>query len=222
MIFKEGTHVFSSDGEDIGTVDRLILDPSTNEVSGIIVRKGWLFTEDKVVPIGLVDTATEERIRLRRSERALEELPEFEETYYVPLSEADFVNDSVTAPVGTAAPLYIYPPIGTPWWGYGSSFGNSPFGYMPDYAEQTQQNIPQGSVAVKEGARVLSRTGEHVGDIAEVMIDSQTNQATHVVISAGLLFKHHKLIPTNWIKSASEDDVTLTVNTSVVDRLPEY
>ena len=33
MQFKQGTHVYTSDGQDVGTVDRVVLDPQTNEVS---------------------------------------------------------------------------------------------------------------------------------------------------------------------------------------------
>lgn len=226
MEFKEGTHVFTSDGEDIGSIDRVVLDPRSNEVRGIVVRQGWLFTEDKVVPIELVDTAVEDRVTLRRSEANLQDLPEFEETYYVPLNEEDFASpDGLTGtPVSYASPLYTYPPVGTAWWGYGAYLGYPPVdaGLAPDYAERVKQNIPEGTVAVKEGARVLSRQGEHVGDVERIYADPDTNQVTHIVVSQGLLFKSRKLVPTNWIQQANEEEVMLTVNTSVVDHLPDY
>ncbi len=57
MEFKAGTHVYTADGKDVGSIDRVILDPHTNEISGIVVKQGWLFTEDKVISIDLVETA---------------------------------------------------------------------------------------------------------------------------------------------------------------------
>ena len=43
MLFKQGTDVFSSDNEKIGTLDRVVMDPRTKEISHIIVREGFLF-----------------------------------------------------------------------------------------------------------------------------------------------------------------------------------
>ncbi len=221
MRFKQGTHVYTSDQQDVGTVDRVVLDPATDEVTGLVVRKGWLFTEDKVVPVGMVETATEERVTLRRTEASLDKLPEFEETYYVPAEEYDYAAD-VTPAAPYAAPLYTYPPAGTAWWGYGSYIGVPPLGLEPDVATRTEKNIPEGTVAVREGARVISQEGDHVGDIEEVIIDETSDRATHIVIARGLLFKERKLIPANWIKVAGEDEVILTVRTSVVEGLAEY
>ncbi len=232
MQFKEGTHVYTSDGEDIGSIDRVILDPSTNNVSGLVVKQGWLFSEDKVVSIDLVDSATEKRVTLTRTDHNLQDLPAFEETYYIPLEEEDYPvtpeTEAVAFPNYAAPASYGYAPLGTAWWGYGGFFGMPPAdpvatsGYGADYVQRTQRNIPEGAVAVKEGAKVLSMSGDHVGDVEEIFTDPQSSHVTHILISQGVLFKDHKLVPTNWIESTAENEVRLTVNTSLVDRLPEY
>jgi uncharacterized protein YrrD len=223
MEFKEGTHVYTADSEDVGSVERVVLDPRTDEVMGIVVRQGWLFTEDKVVPIGLVESATEDRITLRKSERDLQELPRFEETYYVPAEREAVIGGAGRSYIaGDAAPFYAYPPLGTAWWGYGGYYDLPPTDYVPGYVERTHQNIPEGTVAIKEGARVMGKDGEHVGNIEKVFIDSATKHATHVVISKGILFKERKLIPTNWINVAGENEVMLTVNSGVVENLIPY
>ncbi|MFN8447928.1 MAG: PRC-barrel domain-containing protein [Anaerolineae bacterium] len=40
MQFKQGTHVYTSDNQDVGTIDRVVLDPQNDEVVGLVVRKG--------------------------------------------------------------------------------------------------------------------------------------------------------------------------------------
>ena len=210
MQFKKGTHVYTSDHQDIGAVDRVVLDPRSDEVSGLVVRKGILFTEDKVIPIGLVDIASESSINLNKSAGALQKLPDFEETYYV---RATDVNDHVYATAASDVPVYpdpvyAYPPVGTAWWGYGSLIGY-PAAIEPNYVERVQQNIPEGTVAVREGAHVLSLEGDHVGDVEEVFTDEASHQVTHLVISHGRVFKNRKLIPSNWVKDAGEDEVML-------------
>ena len=223
MQFKKGTHVYTSDHRDVGTIDRVVLDPRSDEVSGVVVRKGWLFTEDKVVPIGVVDSASEDAIQLSKNADDLQQLPEFEETYYVRASDMTPNNDPTTVSEAPPYPdpVYAYPPVGTAWWGYGTLNSYVP-DYPPDYVQKTQQNIPEGTVAVREGARVLSLEGDHVGNVEQVFTDETTNQVTHLVISQGLLFKNRKLIPSNWVQNAGEDDVMLTVSTSVINDLPEY
>ncbi len=150
-------------------------------------------------------------------------LTKFEETYYVPADENEREGGDFAYPQGYAAPMYSYPPLGTAWWGgFGGNMGYAPVAAAPEYTERVQENIPQGTVAVKEGARVLSLEGDHIGNVEEVFTDAATNRVTHLIISQGLLFKERKLIPTNWIKLAGEDDVILTVKTKVVHNLPDY
>ena len=64
MELREGTRVFTPGGEEVGRVNRFVLDPATNEVTHIVIQKGWLLPEDKVVPFDLVRSATEERVVL--------------------------------------------------------------------------------------------------------------------------------------------------------------
>jgi uncharacterized protein YrrD len=224
MQFKHGTHVYTSDGQDAGTVDRVVLDPQTNEVSNLIVRKGWLFIEDKVVPIGLVENATEDRVTLRETQGDLQKLPKYEETYYVTAADNGAMKSgNAVPPSGNyTEPLYSYPPVGASWWGAPGYIDYMPVDLQPKFTAHVQKNIPEGTVAVREGARVVSREGKHVGDVEEVFTDPTSNRVTHLVISQGVLFKERKLIPTNWIKAESEEEVSLTVETNVVNNLPEY
>ena len=222
MQFKQGTHVFTSDGKNIGSIDRVVLDPKTDEVIDLVVRQGWLLSEDKVVPIGLVETATEDRVTLYEAEHNLPTLPKFEETYCIPVDELERQGKRVTSTEDYAASMYGYPPIGVAWWAHRTTAGYPAVALGPEYTERVQENIPEGSVAVKAGARVLSLEGDHIGNVEDVFIDAATHRATHVVISQGLVFKERKLIPTNWIKRAGEDDLTLTVNRETVHKLPRY
>src|SRR6185437_4821565 len=50
-----GTKIVSSDGEDVGKVDSLVLDYNTREVQSIICRSGFLLTTDRIIPIGMVN-----------------------------------------------------------------------------------------------------------------------------------------------------------------------
>jgi uncharacterized protein YrrD len=215
MELKEGTNVFTPGGEVVGKINRFVLDPATNEVTHLVVQKGWLLPEDKVVPIGMISTATEERVVLNQKIEDFDQLPSFEETHFVELTEAD---SGLTGPstYRYAPAYYWYPPSG--YIGY-PAFGPGYYGWPP---VETTRNIPADTIPLKEGADVISSDGEHVGDVERLFVDSESNKATHFVISEGLLFKERKLIPAHWIRSVEENKLNLAVPSRLLERLPAY
>ncbi len=90
------------------------------------------------------------------------------------------------------------------------------------YLAETERNIPEGTVPLKEGAHVISSDGQHVGNVEKVLTDSAADRATHFIISQGLLFKAHKLVPTTWVGEISEDQVRLRVDAELLEDLREY
>lgn len=220
MQFKEGANVHTADGQNIGSIDRVVIDPRTNEVSHVVVRQGMFFTEDKVLPTDQIDTATADGVRLRANVENLDDLPRFEETYYLPLDE----SDPTTSGAGYARPYYGYPPVGLGLGYYPSFYGAGSYGgyAAQPYAVATERNIPEGTVGLKEGAKVTSADGKTVGNVARVFTDDQMQQATHLLISEGWLFKEQKVVPVAWIKSMDEDEIQLNVDAHRLDRVPVY
>ena len=214
MELKEGTSVYTPNGDEVGRINRFVLDPATNEVTHIVVQKGWLFPEDKVVPISMVSSATEDRLVLNQSVEDADQLPAFEETHYIELNSGDL---SPTGPSAYryAPAYYWYPPSG--YLGY-PELGPAYYG-LP---VETTRNIPADTVPLKEGANVMSSDGEHVGDVERLFVDSESNKVTHFLISEGLLFKERKLIPAHWLRSVEEDKVFLAAPSTLLERLPAY
>ena len=54
MQFKRGANVYTADGDRVGDVERVVLDPRSKEVTHIVVDKGFLFDDDRVVPLNLI------------------------------------------------------------------------------------------------------------------------------------------------------------------------
>jgi uncharacterized protein YrrD len=214
MELKEGTSVVTPNGDEVGRINRFVLDPATNELTHIVVQKGWLLPEDKVVPIAMISTATEDQVVLNQRIEDLDQLPPFEETHYIELNNEDLTP---TAPsTSRFAPAYYwYPPSG--YLGY-PAFGPGYYGWPVE----TTRNIPADTVPLKEGANVMTSDGEHVGDVERLFVDSESNKVTHVLISEGLLFKERKLIPAHWLRSVEEDKVFLAVPSTLLERLPAY
>jgi uncharacterized protein YrrD len=215
MQFKQGANVSTYDGKNVGNVDRVVLNPRTKEVTHLVVRKGFLFNEDKIVPLSLVASATEDRVTLRPDAADLDKLPPFEEVHYIPLDESEAVTAAY--PVGWASPFYWYEPLGT-----SMTYVDYGAGYDFPYRTETEKNIPEDTVALKEGARVISDDGQHVGNVKRVFTRSDNDRATHFLVSEGLIFRVHKLVPTSWIHDIQEDEVHLNVSAATLNRVPEF
>jgi uncharacterized protein YrrD len=214
MRIKQGTSVFTADDRQIGKVDRVVIDPKTKEATHLVVHKGLFFAEDKVVPISLVGAATEARVTLREDAGDLEALPHFEESHFVIADERDLPN----APEGqraVPAPLYWYGSAGLVYPG-----GLEPV--YPPYLEEVQRNIPEGTVALKEGAKVVSADDKHMGQVEEVLTDPEADRVTHFVISKGLLLKERKLVPMMWVSDLAENEVHLAISSQVLEALRPY
>ncbi|MCE7982776.1 MAG: PRC-barrel domain containing protein [Caldilinea sp. CFX5] len=212
MQLKQGANVYTVDDQHVGGVDRVVINPGTKEVTHIVVRRGVLFIEDKVVPVRLINSTTEDAVRLRVRAAALENLPRFEESYYLTPEEVT-LHDYET---GYARPLYWYPPVGIGWdLGYYTGYEAEP------YAVHVEQNIPKDTVGLKEGARIVASDGEAVGHLECVFTDEK-NRATHLLVKAGWLFATQKLIPVHWIRTVDEDEIQLTVNAGVLALTPGY
>lgn len=214
MKFREGADVFTWDGEKVGDIERVVLDPESKEVTHVVVEKGFLFTTDKVVPVSLIGPTTEDRVTLREDAGDLEALPDFEEKHFVAITETE---EPEVSPPGYVRPIYWYPPAGLTWW------GTPGYGYhIPPYVIQTERHVPEGTVALAEGAKVVGSDGEHVGDVEAVLTDPEQDRATHLLISQGLLLTEEKLVPTTWVSMVMEDEVHLAVGSQLLDQLPEY
>jgi uncharacterized protein YrrD len=217
MQFKEGATVQTADGEKVGEIVRVVLEPSTQEVTHVVVQKGFLLPEDKVIPVDAFSEADEENATLK-SGFDPNEFPRFEEREYIPLG--DRAREKYYPQAGYAAPHYWYPSYGATWWAPPAYAGYLP--YEPPHLVKVERNIPEGTVPLKEGARVITSDGEHVGDVARVVADSESDRATHFLITQGLIFTDEKLVPTAWVKEVGTDEVHLAVSQDVLEDVPEY
>jgi uncharacterized protein YrrD len=213
MKLKKGADVLNSDGEKLGTLQRVIIDPQTKAVTHIVVEKGWLFSTNKVISFGELDPESADTLVVKGPHDDPDDFPAFEESHYVSMDE----NDHPVADVDSA---YWYPPADLNWWRTGAAY----MGYyppMPAFTARTTQNIPEGTVALEEGAKVISQDDQQVGSIEQVIVEPEDNRATHIVIHGGLLAER-KLLPVLWISNIEEKEVYLSVSAALVERLPEH
>jgi len=215
MQIKIGAPVITLDGEQVGVLDRVVIEPGTNEITHLVVEKGFLFTTDKVIPMEMVGASTENKVSLRVKATDLEQIPDFLDLEYVPARKTreTLVAAPTIADKEKIRALYLYPRAGT--------FG--PFTtYSATHFARQAKNIPEDTIALEENAKVLTEDKDHVGNVERILTAPQSDRATHIVIAKGILLKERKIVPTCWIKTVLTDKIHLSVDAELVDNLPTY
>ena len=208
--FQKSAAVLTADGQQVGHLTRVVLNPDTQTLTDILVRVGGLFNhEEKVVPIEFIAETTDTRIVLHEDAGSLDTFPPFEEKYLV-----DAYNYADQPP---------HEENGLP-----IIFGHVDVGMRTispaserQLVSQVTQNISPGAVAMKKRARVVTADGKYAGNVERILADPSDDHLTHLLVSNGLFKKTVKLIPVQWVTMLGVDDVHLRVEKSELDELPE-
>ena len=167
--------VRARDGEDIGNVDRAIVDPRTNEVTHIVVSTGAIFGRDIVVPREDVERANQDgdTIQLDLTKDELERFPDFmPERYGAP-------PPTWVAPAGSGFPdsSYAWPIAMDPM------MGPVPMPIPEEYVDEDAEGPDE--VTLTKGALVLDRHDDDIGVVDDLRFDAETGQLQGFVLRVG-------------------------------------
>lgn len=226
MELQKDALIVTHAGREVGHLDRVALNPRSKEVTHLVVRKGKLFPVDKVIEMMYVGEVTPERITLLPEVGDPEYLPPFEVKYYVgtnaPLASDGGLGRTFaprgywTAPAGNIGGLGGLPVRGIP-----NAALPLPKIPRPDEELEVEKNVPDTTVALKEGAQVLAEDGSAVGSLVRIVVD-ETGAATHFIVTGGSLGQSHKAIPADWIGDVQEKEMKLLVAADVLDQMDDY
>jgi len=203
--FQKNANVLTADGKQIGSLQRVVIHPETRVITDIVVQGGGLFSKEyRVVPIEMIAETTEEQIRLHHEAGDLKTFPLFEERKIISESEESHGSAGEISPVVSGVP------------GVGPVVSSS---IAESIDTELERNIPEGTVAFREGAKVFTSDGKHIGNVDRVLADPSDDTATHLIISQGRLTKERKLIPMRWVAMLGENTVHLGVTEAEVNAL---
>jgi sporulation protein YlmC with PRC-barrel domain len=236
MKLTKDARIITAEGNDIGNLNRFVMDPLSKHVTHIVFETRGINRVEHVIPMQMVQQVDEHGIHLRPlPEEEANTLPLFEEKKYIIADESALVSRGMVSDESIHS-YYHYPPapfgesgtmrpmdVNTP------AAGAAPFvnpgvpvsGESP-VVRQVEQNIPEGTVALKEGAMVMTSDSKHVGNVEKVLLDPRTARATHLMIASGLLFRERKIVPTEWVETVLENEILLGIDSRFAERLPDY
>jgi sporulation protein YlmC with PRC-barrel domain len=168
--------VRARDGEEIGSVDRAIVNPQTNEVTDIVVRTGAIFGRDIVVPREDVERANQDgdTIQLDLTKEELERFPDFAiEEYGAP-------PPTWVAPAGYGFPAgsYAWPVAMDPM------SGPMPMPVPQELVDDADVEEPE-QVTLTKGALVLDTHDDDIGVVDDLRFDADTGQLQGFVLRVG-------------------------------------
>ena len=207
MLLKFGTDVISQAGDKVGELESVIIDPAKEEITHLIVKKGFLLRKNKMVPISLVADSNDQRIKLHEFEGEFDDLQDYQETYFIPVE--NYINKEVD---GKIIPLLFYPPNPI----------TTTHAAHPASVPVVKENLATDKESLEEGMNVVALDNHKVGGVKEVILHPTTDRVTHLLVSKGLLFKHQFLIPSEWVRDIKESAVHLYVDSKVIEKLPDY
>lgn len=199
-----GAKVRTRDGHEIGKVERVVVNPSSKEVDGIVVHRGRVLPRDVVVPLSLVQRAGKDGLQLRIGMDRAEDLPDFVEAHYVKPSDR-----AITLPYAPGSMLFpLVPPYGV---------AGTPFPYE---VIEEEREAPPEDVEITEGTEVRTVDGT-IGSVDELLTDPQADRVSAILVRAGRCLTKDTQIPVEFVDEVASDHIKVSLTTDQVEALPE-
>ncbi len=194
------------DGERVGTIKEIVLEPQTHDILSLVVKQGLLFEEDQLIPFELVDKADDEYIYLNASS---DELWERSQVY----------NHQQYASLGARAKhenlsgkLWVRP--------MDSQISIIPPGIGP-ISPPADVPIPAEDIGLLHGSQVYDLNEKNVGSV-KGLIATSLGTTTHLLLSEGVVFSMPKVVPLDWVTQLTDTQVVLSGDVAALEQLPDY
>ena len=204
--FAIGAKARCSDGP-CGEVRRLIIDPATETVTHLVIRRGHRREDGRLVPLHLVDTATGE-IKLRCTLAQFDQLDRAEE---IELIEGPVPGSGTLTDTGLAYSTS------------GGAYGAGPLvesGPTPGHPRTIINDVvPLGDTQVSPGDRVHAIDGE-IGRVQGFLANPGDGRVTHVLLQEGHLWGRKEVaIPISAVTGV-DPEIRLNLTKAQVGDLP--
>ncbi len=154
------TSIRFADGEEAGRIARVVLGPDGKEVQSVVMTTSELVSREVVVPAGMLSMVNGDVIQIDIAPEAITDLPDYSQTELA-VDPGEWTSPNAYAP-GMADAVF-------------------PASEMTPILPRTEyENVPEGSIAVSEGTRVMCIDGT-VGVVDEVVADEDGQLLAFIV-----------------------------------------
>lgn len=217
QLFRLGADVRCADG-DCGKVRHLVIDPSDDAVTHLVVQPGHRGEPGKLVPLRLVDAgiaySAKGEVQLRCTMAEFGQLDSAEATYFV-RDDEDY--EGYSPDTGVSWPYYppqeARPPAVQRW-------SPGPSQAPPPVTVDTVPDQLPGEDEVSRGEHVHAKDGD-IGHVQGIVVDAASGRVTSVLLREGhLLGRRTVLIPRSAVAEVGADGFHLNITREQVQALP--
>lgn len=208
-----GAPVVLLDGTEVGRIDRIVVEPESDSLLELVVHKGFLLREDRIVDEGLIERVDEDgRIVLRLDPDEVHDLPPYIAQAYVVAPTYAVARDpygSAIRPTGEDGVLHrTHAPMHE-----GRHVSSAAYvdWVMSAAAVEVRSDLPETGAAVDVGTDVVTRDGRKIGTIEAIDVD-EVRQVRGYVVRSGMFHRLDLVIPEDLIDAVTEDHVRLTAD----------
>jgi uncharacterized protein YrrD len=206
--FNIGAQVRCEDGK-CGQLLKVVIDPEAQEVTDLIVERGFLLKDDRVLPIDLVERTTEDEIHLSITSDELSHFEAYDEKAF-----------EVPAPASQLPGAYErseavkWTPIMAPY----GVVTSKPI--IPVVRQRVHEGISARETVVEQGTPVENVQGD-VGTVDHALVDPDTGDIEYYVVDRGLLARS-VIVPASEVREVTENAVFIDLGADELDELPRY
>jgi osmotically-inducible protein OsmY/sporulation protein YlmC with PRC-barrel domain len=206
--FKIGVPVLTDEGE-VGRLKYIVVDSDAGMVTHLVVERGRLLRRDIVVPIGWVEQADAQGIRLNAKMAELDALPEYREVEF-------------WAPDPTARPVAGHPPVNIRFWT--SPYSTIPTPRSTQVLHRVRLGMGEDEILVRRGLPVYTAEGDRVGTVDHLLVDPTKRRVTHLVVHRGRWFSQGEdyIASIDDVTTASDYGIRLRLRRDEIGQLPRY
>jgi len=203
--FRLGSDVVASDGKKAGTLISVIVDEEGFDPRALVVKaeeslggrlraaESLFITDEVVIPIAAVESATHDLVRLSMSGSDVRRLPLYLSYRPKPLTREEAALEDADVLTGN---------VGLP-------------------PEQEIANKPPGQIEIDRGENVmLGTTGRRLGRVQDVLFDH--GKLTGVVIRPDGFFTRDVVLPTEFIERADDMALFAHLDESDIENLKPF
>lgn len=212
-----GTHVISSDGQDVGVVKFMVLDSFNARVKSVVVERGLLIHHDVEIPVGHLRFVEPDAVQTTYTKDELLAMPEFDEDRFTaPENITDAYGNTHTEPMNW--PM-MPPGLASPT-AYGAM--NYPLATDPvptageAEAMEAARITARENAVIKPGADVITRGGTKLGEMHSATIDLNSERLIEISVRSGYFNPDESVIPGAAVESAETGTLYLNLEAESV------
>jgi uncharacterized protein YrrD len=212
-----GADVYSSDGEKLGTVRAIVLQPGANEVTHIAVDAGPHFPEPGFgdanivsVEIAHLKSASGDRVDLDLTEAAFQDMPPYEHRHFFQAPDAERLQDES----GLVARV----------WNAGVAIATS-LASLGSGLTVPAEHFAKASFerSILEGSPVWrNEPNTEIGEVERVLVDEKTDEIAALVIKRGGLFQHEVVLPMRYVTEIREGVIHAQLTDDEIEALERF